>query len=315
MAINRRTAGGVARGLVTLVAALAVAFPTATRGSLGKEPPYFPPGGWKGPDGQPLPFATDEAVVSFLRTANVVSMTEISDGRTRPQKALLERGGVKAHAIFRSLNLRQEPEIDPDTGRTWIQEFRDSAIFEAAAYELALLLDLPFVPPTVRRVVDNRDGTLQLWIENAMSEQDRIDDSIAPPHNVWWRGVFGALLVFDNLLFNADRNTSNLLIDPDWNVWFIDHTRGFQVERKLRNPEHVVFCERRLWERLRALSDDDIKDAVGEYLDARELMALLARRERLVKHIERLIEENGEQAVIYDYSYYLADWSEQRDKG
>ena len=47
-------------------------------------------------------------------------------------------------------------------------------------------------------------------------EQDRIDQNIAPPNPTWWRGVFGTLIVFDNLIFNADRNTGNLLIDPDW---------------------------------------------------------------------------------------------------
>ena len=181
-------------------------------------------------------------------------------------------------------------------------------MYEVAAYELAVMLGLPFVPPTVRRVVGNRDGTLQLWIESAMSEQDRIDQNIAPPNPTWWRGVFGTLIVFDNLIFNADRNTGNLLIDPDWNVWFIDHTRGFQIERDLRNPEHIVFCERGLWQRLKTLTDDEIKEPLSRYLDGRELSALLVRRQRLVTHIDRLIEENGEDAVIFEYSYDLRDW-------
>ncbi|MGD8328306.1 MAG: hypothetical protein PVJ49_02640 [Acidobacteriota bacterium] len=263
---------------------------------------------WRDPTGAPLPFSSGAEAVEFLRTATVVSSEEIPEGSTKPLLMLLERNGVQARAIFRSFERMQERVIDPDSGQTRFRPFRDSSTFEAAAYDLATLLGLPFVPPTVRRVIDNRDGTLQLWIESAMSEKERQERGIAPPNEDWWRGVLQTLVIFDNLIFNADRNTGNMLIDPAWRVWFIDHTRSFQENRGLRNPEYITFCERRLFERLQGLSDDEIRDAMQPYLDGREIGALLRRRERIVELINKLIEENGAGAVLFTYSYDLADW-------
>lgn len=302
----RRAALIIALGFVLLHAAPDGAARHVAEATLA--PPVGPPPLWRDANGRPLPFSSHADAVEFLRTAEIVSMDDIGTGWTRPRRAVLRRGNIEARAIFRSLSLRQEAEVDPATGYARVAEFRDSATHEIAAYRLAALLELPFVPPTVRRIIDNREGTLQLWMEQAMSEQERVDGNVAPPHADWWGGVMGTLLIFDNLIYNADRNTGNLLIDSDWNVWFVDHTRAFQLERKLRNPENIRFCQRRLWERLNALTNDEITEALALYVDGRAIMALLARREKLIEHIEKLIEDNGEDAVLFDYSYDLADW-------
>jgi hypothetical protein len=291
----------VAWGVLILLAPAAVAAQVGDAAA----PPRMP---WRGPDGEVLPFRTGAEVVDFLRAADVISMADIPEGSTRPQRVLLERDGVRAQAIFRTFERVQERIVDPDTGQTRFQPFKDSAKFEAAAYELATMLGLPFVPPVTQRIINNRDGTLQLWIESAMSETQRQERGIEPPNATWWRGVLQTLIIFDNLVFNADRNTSNLIIDPDWGVWFIDHTRAFQQNRNLRNPEHITFCERRLFERLRSLTDDEIRNAMVPYLDGLEIGALLRRRARVVEHIEELIERQGEDAVLFDYSYDIGDW-------
>ena len=115
--------------------------------------------------GLPLPFTTDAEVLDFLSTAAVVSTSEISAGSTKPLKVVLEKDGVRMHAIFRSFERAQPRTEDPDTGQTLYNAFKDSAKFEVAAYEMAALLDLNLVPPAVRRVVNNRDGTLQVWCD------------------------------------------------------------------------------------------------------------------------------------------------------
>jgi hypothetical protein len=35
--------------------------------------------------------------------------------------------------------------------------------------------------------------------------------------------------VFDQLIYNTDRNTGNVLYDTGWRLWGIDHTRAFRV--------------------------------------------------------------------------------------
>jgi hypothetical protein len=263
---------------------------------------------WRGPDGELLPFESHAQVIEFLQTADVVSMEEILDGSTRPDKLLLERDGIRVHAIFRSFERVQQRTQDPRTGQFVLGDAKDSAMFEAAAYELALMLGIALVPPTVPRVLHNQDGTLQLWIESATTETRRRELGAEPPNEHWWNGVMQTLRIWDNLIFNADRNTGNFLIDPDWGVWFVDHTRAFQLRRDLRNIESITFCERELWNRLSALADDEIEERMAPYLDGREIGALLTRRERIVRHIEKLIEEHGEDKVIFRYSHYISDW-------
>jgi len=269
---------------------------------------------WRDSNGQPLPFTTHAEVVEFLSTAEIVSSSVIEDGSTRPDRLLLEKDGVQLHAIFRTFVRVQERTADPRTGQFIAGEAKDSAMFEAAAYELSLMLDLPLVPPTVRRVINNRDGTLQLWIESAMTETKRRELGTEPPDSSWWSGIMQSLRIWDNLIFNADRNTGNFLIDPDWGVWFVDHTRAFQTRRDLRNLESITFCEQLLWERLRTLTEEEISARLGLYLDGREIGALLKRRERIVKHIAELIEENGEDRVIYRYSHDIVDWTQPRPR-
>ena len=263
---------------------------------------------WRGPDGQPLPFMTHGEVIDFLRSAKVVSRTVLPSGWTRPQKLLLEKDGIRLHTIFRTFDREQGPIEDPLTGQSITGNVKDSAMFEVAAYELAMLLDLPLVPPTVRRIIDNRDGTLQLWIEAAMSEKQRREQGIEPLSIPWWHGIMQTLTIFDNLVSNADRHSGNLLIDADWGVWFIDHTLAFQTRRDIPRLKLITFCERRLWERLRTVSDDRVVEQLAPYLNGREIGSLLSRRDRLVKHFEGLIAEKGIDAVIYDYSHDVADW-------
>jgi hypothetical protein len=299
---------------VALALAAAPAPAAARAPACGRHPDIAPAGkvqraaSWRDAAGRPLPFSSADQVLDFLRTAKVVSRSTLPKGITRPEKVLLERNGVRAHAIFRSYRRARERVVDDATGQGAYDDLSDSAISEAAAYELARMLDLPFVPPTVRRIIDNTEGTLQLWIEDARTARDYVEHGQQPPHADWWRGVLQTLAIFDNLVFNTDRHTGNLLIDADWKVWFIDHTRAFQLRRRLRNPESIGFAERHLWERLRTLPDNEIRAHLSPYLGGREIMALLARRDHLVRHIEKLIEERGERAVLFDYSYELTAW-------
>ena len=42
---------------------------------------------WKDPDGNPLPFQTDEEIIEFLRTAEIESIEDIGIGVTKPRRA------------------------------------------------------------------------------------------------------------------------------------------------------------------------------------------------------------------------------------
>ncbi len=120
-------------------------------------------------------------------------------------------------------------------------DFKDSWRFEIAAYELDKLLDLNMVPPTVERTVNGHRGSVQLWIEGAISEAKRRKDKIQVPNPIAWNRQIWKVRVFDDLIFNIDRvNINNLLITPDWKICLIDHSRTFKSMPDLKSPKDLT---------------------------------------------------------------------------
>ena len=66
-----------------------------------------------------------------------------------------------------------------------------------------------------------------------------------------------AVRVFDQLIYNTDRNLGNLVIDKQWRMWMIDHTRAFRIATSLKNDKDLVMCDRKLLASLRKLDEDD----------------------------------------------------------
>ncbi len=252
---------------------------------------------WLDPDGAPLPFRNDDEVIEFMRTADITAMKELTWSKTRPYKVTLEKNGIRMNAIFRTVDVSRERVR---IGGRFHMFFRDNAIFECAAYSLARLFGLENVPPAVPRSVNGRWGSLQIWVEGTMTGNDRRQRGLQPPDPQEWFLNERLISVWDQLIFNDDRNPGNILIESDWDVWMVDHTRAFQRNSRLRDPEEVTHCERRLWRRLREVSDDQIRAAVADFLRPAEIEDLLDRRAKLVERIETLILERGEGAVIFD---------------
>ena len=105
--------------------------------------------------------------------------------------------------------------------------------------------------------------------------------------------------IFDNLIYNFDRNNGNLLIDARGKVWFIDHTRSFKRLPALVSPEDIRVCDAHLWERLQELNKAAFKEELKDYLSAIELDALTKRHRKLVAYIEDLISELGAETVLH----------------
>jgi hypothetical protein len=253
---------------------------------------------WLDVDGKPLPFKTDEEVMEFLRTAKVKDKRNTSRGITRPYKVLLEKDGLRVHAAFRTVN-EQKDMVRLRGGRVEMF-FRDSYIFECAAYALAGLLGLDNVPPVVERRIGGQSGSLQIWVEQSMTEMDRLKQKIAPQEALRWNRQIQTMRVFDHLIFNTDRNQGNIVIDQDWKLWMIDHTRAFRRSEELENPENIRQCDRKLFERLQTLDPAETHRRLDKYLYGVEIDALLKRRARIVEVIRQRVAEQGESQVLYD---------------
>ena len=253
-------------------------------------------GRWQGTDGSYLPFRTDLEILAFLRDAEATLVKEITSGINRPLKLLLNRDGVTAHAIFRTVDVRKTRFV---SNKKVYLDFRDSHVFECAAYEVSRLLGIDAVPPCVERRVWGKSGSLQLWVENAVTEEKRRKEKKKAPASLPWVRQQQTLRLFDALIKNVDRNQGNMLIDERWKLWFIDHTRSFHRSPEVEGIERIIWCEREIWEKLKALDREALEERAGDYLNSSEIRLVLERRDRLVRHMKERIAAVGENIVLY----------------
>jgi hypothetical protein len=273
-------------------------------GSLAVAASVGPAPGFLGPDGSPLPFQSRAEVESFLSQARVVSSRAAPGGITGARKLLLERDGVTAHAIFRTVARTALVEPMPH-GRVQ-PHFRDHHVNEVAAYELAKLLGLGTVPPTVSRRIGAHQGSLQLWIEGAETERRFRERPLPPVERVRHALQVDQMQVFDNLIHNIDRNLGNYLTDAFGRVWYVDHTRSFLRLPVLPRAERVVRVDRGFWDRLREVSDERLAATLALHLRDPEIRGLLERRRRVVALLESRLHERSPARVLFSLAWVPA---------
>lgn len=268
------------------VAALGLVLGLTVLGRAAADPPY------PGRDGESLPFRTEAETLRFLLEAEPVDIEEMSTGTNKKKRRVtLQSGDVRARSIHRNTyDYRDMASVG----------FVDSYLSELAAYELSRLLGLHVVPPTTKRKI-KKVGAIQLWIEGATTEADRLRQHNEPPDPEWFQQQLDMMRVFDNLIANTDRNPGNIIIGPDWRIWYIDHTRSFAGFRELRDPKRLVRCERGVWQKLQSVSEDELRSRLKPYA-ARYLGELAVRRQLVVDHLRQRIAELGEDAVLFDWA-------------
>jgi len=254
---------------------------------------------WFGPDGQPLPFSSEDQLLDFLRTARVIDQTRIPTGTTHPRKLTMEKDGIQVHAIFHDQN-DIDSHVRLSDGK-FVRFFRDSYSSQVAAYVISRLLGMDNVPPTVMRTVDGKMGSVQLWIENSLTEKDRIEKNLHPPNMSNIILCVYDMRVFDNLINNIDRNQTNMLFDANWHLWFIDHTRAFSRDPRLPDTERLLRCSKNLWNHLKTLNDEVIRKALAPYLYENEIHALLVRKSEILQWFEKKIALEGREKVLFTY--------------
>lgn len=294
MRLRRIQSGGA---FVLLLALLATTAPSAP--SAAEEATLSPTGYvYLDVDGEPLPFQDHAAIIEALRTGTIVEQKVMSRGVAQNTKLVLESEGVSFHAVFRTIDVAEKEKTG---SKRMVVKYRDSWQFEIAAYELNELLGIGRIPPVVERIINGTPGSIQIWMEETTPEDILVKEGhLDPPNTTSWLQQKSIMTVFDALIANSDRNQGNLLIDTHWNIWFIDQTRAFRETSALIDKDHLKTCERSLFQALQQTSDNAIRERVESYLTSGEMKKLLRRHSKLVDHIEKLIENNGEANVLYD---------------
>lgn len=247
-----------------------------------------------------LPLVGDQAE-NFLRTAKVVSIEYLhTKGVTNPQLVVLSDGILELRAVFKTID--EYATVKHLAGGETELRFSDSYRYEIAAYELDKLLGLGIVPPTVKRRIGKEVGSLSLWVENAITEWERLNEKdIHDPDTEAWNNRMFSIRLFLQLTYDTDyQNIRNLLVTPDFKIYKIDSSRAFRNYQELRREEALERFSRPVVESLRALTLDDLRENLGPWLSKAQINALWARRNLLLELIDRRIADQGEAAVLFD---------------
>ncbi len=241
------------------------------------------------PENEPRLWPNHEELEHFLRKAKVIERKKLGKGITNPDKVTLEMDGVVRHAIYKKVDKKH-----------------DNWRHEVGAYELDKLLGLGMVPPTVKRTIGGRRGCLQLWVTGTvMFEYDG-----EFPDMDRWREQVSVMWLFDDLIANIDRHLNNAMVSPDHRLMLIDNSKTFRYEKRLLNDLNATGTgtHARFWgvdydesrqryatryppeliARLRALSEDELKDAIKSFIWGQNRKLVTRRLELILDRIDSM---------------------------
>jgi hypothetical protein len=222
----------------------------------------------------------NEEFETYLRTAVIDHMAEVPIGVTHPKRAFFKPGGLVASVAWKVL--------PPGRPSGYWESYKS----EIAAYELDKLLGMGMVPVAVERKLDRETGAAILWLAPIHPWKEM---EPRPKPAKWVRQV-ARMKMFDNLICNRDRNAGNLLVDDDWNLFLIDHSRAFITDKDLAvKMEHI---DTAFWDRIQALDEPGLTAAIGKWVEGGVVRSMLARREKMKIAIDKLVAANGEAAVF-----------------
>ena len=220
----------------------------------------------------------------FMRTAKIARLEDVPIGVTKPRRAVFEGGDSRVRAAWKPLR------------PGYYKGYRESYKAEIAAYHLDRMLSLNMVPPVVERTVDHQAGAMILWVEHVTGWD--VKNPAKGPEPGWSQQII-RMKMFDQLVANIDRNQGNLIYDADWHLFLIDHSRAFIEKKDLKGIASLGRVDRTLWDKMKALTFEDLQSKLGEWVSKKEIEALLARRDRMQQEIAKMISARGEASVFF----------------
>jgi hypothetical protein len=235
----------------------------------------------------------------FLLHAKVIRSRKTGEGKTNPYRLTLSDGNIEHDASFQTVFVRENYRVFEDG--TTEMNYVDSYLYNIAAYRLARMLGLEdMMPVTVERKCLGEIGSLSWWLSVQMNERERTEKNIDPPDLLAHNKQKHKMRVFSELVYDSDRNDTNVLIGENWELYMIDFSRAFRLYRDLKDARNLEYCDRDLFSKLQQLDQDAVLKETKGFLTKDEVKAVMARRDLIVGIFKKMIEEKGEGAVLYD---------------
>jgi len=231
---------------------------------------------------------SDVEMERFLKAARVIKTKTAAKGVTNSTQATMSDGTITHDAHIQIID-EYKREFRSSMGIEF--DFRDSWTFNVAAYKLDRLLGLNMVPVSVPGSFRSNRAAITWWVDDVMMDEGgRLKKKLEAPEDKkrFWNQQIYMLRLFDQLIYNVDRNLGNMLISNDWRLWAIDHTRAFRKHTSLKSPAYVSRCDREVFHRLKALNRDLLQRELGPYLDEGQIKSILARRDAIVAKLENV---------------------------
>lgn len=228
---------------------------------------------------------TDDDLETLIKTAEVVSVEEVGMGVTKPKRVTLKQGEVTIRALFRSEDTGTQASGSA-SNRNRAMNKSDSFKSDLAAYALDRLMGLDLIPVTVAGELEGKPGIYQFWVENSITEMERREKSVPLTPNCSLRDQFDLMNTFDVLIYNEDRNLSNILYERgSFDLVLIDHSRAFRT--KSGRPQHLkqakLLLNEEIVKRLESLTEENLNAHLSPYLERSQIKAVLKRRDQILR--------------------------------
>lgn len=168
----------------------------------------------------------------------------------------------------------------------WHTDSRRRQSARLAAFALDRLLGFGLVAPVMRLEQAGRSGVVEVVPAATLSETARVTGNIFRPNYCASGSDFDLLLVLDALMGQEARNGTNLSYDRvNWLIYLTEQHKAFSTQVRL--PRYManqsIVLAPLVIEKLRSLDQDMLVMALGEYLNNRQIQAILGRRDLILE--------------------------------
>lgn len=254
----------------------------------------------------PQEIAQREQWEEYLLSAETVRAEPLKQGVTKPWKLYLKKGDIERMAAWKNVDKRLGGGA------------RDSWKYEIAAYRLDKLIGLNTVPPAVEKEFRGKAGALSLWVDSKYNLLEIMEQGIKIPESAQKHieDMGYIYRLWGCLIANDDPTQENMRYTEDWRMIFIDHSRAFRSDKEYANrlvfglngikryqadgkPFLIRRVPRALFERIKGLDPAAIKQAVGPYLNDREIQSIVVHVKLIENEIAEMVKLYGETEVLY----------------